>query len=134
MLSLVGCRSEQDRKLRVGTIDTARILTEMPQYKEVQGQIQSDESSFRAHLPDPNTRLSPQETSRLQDELQKKRRDWEKVVRDLMKQSVQKITDSTQEVSQQRDIDIVVVNTTTDSVYFSAGQDITLDVLLKLQK
>jgi Skp family chaperone for outer membrane proteins len=130
-----GCRNDPDRKLRVGVIDTTRILQEMPQYKDLQAQIQSDKSSFLANLPDPNKKISPQEAAKVQEEAASKQRDWEKLVMDLMKTSVQKITETTAEVARQRDLDMVVINTpATNVVYYYAGQDVTLDVLLKLQK
>lgn len=128
----IGCGNRGDGKLRVGLIDTGRILEEMPRYRDLRNDLAKDRSSFFAHMPANPTQ---EEMMRLQSEAEKKQKDWQKRVMETLQQAVKEIEGLTAEVAKQKDLDMVVISTPySKTVYYHAGQDITIDVLLKLQK
>lgn len=137
MLSLLlsGCQksaTREDGKLRVGLINTSRILEEMPKYRDLRNNLAQERGSFMASLPE---NPSKEEFDRVQKDAAKKQKDWEKRVMDTVQQSVKEISALTADVAKQKDLDLVVISTPyTNSIYYHAGQDITIDVLLKLQK
>lgn len=135
-LAMVGCGEKSDGgKLRVGVLDTTRILTEMPKYKDLQSNLAREQSEFQSRLPQPGAQLSEDEIKQLQKEADKKRSEFQKRVNQTIQTAIKDIRDLTTKVAQEKNLDIVVVNTPyNQSVHYHSGQDVTVDVILKLKR
>ena len=135
-LALMGCGSkESDGKLRVGVLDTSRILSEMPKYKDLQSNLAREQQDFQSKMPRPGSDVSPEDVKQLQKEAGKKQAEFQKRVDQTIQAAIKDIRDLTTQVSEEKNLDIVVVNTPyTPSVHYSSGQDITIDVMLKMKR
>jgi len=134
---VAGCGggSSKGGNLRVGVLNTARIVDQDPAYKTLQLNIMSEKSTFITSLPENPEGLSKEELNKFRQDSQKKQAEWQKKVMAFIQQSVKQITNVTAEVAKQRDLDMVVINTPfTNAVHYTSGQDITLDVMLKLNR
>lgn len=134
---VAGCGggSSKGGALRVGILNTARIVENDPAYKSLQLNIMSEKSSFLEGLPQNPEELTKEQRGKFQEDSQKKQAEWQKKVMAFIQQSVKQITSITAEVAKQRDLDMVVINTPfTNAVHYTSGQDITLDVMLKLNR
>lgn len=134
---LAGCGGgpQKGGTLRVGVLNTARIVEEDPAYKSLQLSIMSEKSNFLEGLPENPDALTQDQRSKFRQDSQKKQAEWQKKVMAFIQQSVKQITDITADVAKQRDLDMVVINTPfTNAVHYTSGQDITLDVMLKLNR
>lgn len=134
---VAGCGggSQKGGTIRVGVLNTARIVDQDPAYKTLQLNIMSEKSSFLGSLPENPEQLTKEERLKFSQDSQKKQAEWQKKVMAFIQQSVKQITDVTAEVAKQRDLDMVVINTPfTNAVHYTSGQDITLDVMLKLNR
>lgn len=134
---VAGCGggAQKGGPLRVGVLNTARIVDQDPAYKSLQLNIMSEKSSFLSALPENPEELTQDERTKFRQDSQKKQAEWQKKVMAFIQQSVKQITNVTAEVAKQRDLDMVVINTPfTNAVHYTSGQDITLDVMLKLNR
>ncbi len=121
--------------IRVGILNTARIVENDPAYKSLQLNIMSEKTSFLEGLPENPEELTVDQRGKFRQDSQKKQAEWQKKVMAFIQQSVKQITSITAEVAKQRDLDMVVINTPfTNAVHYTSGQDITLDVMLKLNR
>lgn len=135
-LALTGCGEKSDSStLRVGVLDTTRILTEMPKYKDLQSNLAREQREFQSRLPQPGAQLSEEEIKQLQKEAEKKRTEFQKRVNQTIQTAIKDIRELTTKVAQEKKLDIVVVNTPyNQSVHYHSGQDVTVDVILKLKR
>ena len=123
-------------KLRVGKIDTTRILADMPQYKELQSAMVKDKAAYYDSMPkmDPK-KISKEGWDQLRVKAQAKQGEWQKKISDMMKESIKQITDQTAEIAKQRNLDMVVVDTPySHTIQYIDGPDVSTDVILKLKK
>ncbi|MBT9587905.1 OmpH family outer membrane protein [bacterium] len=135
-LSLTGCTGKvDDGKLRVGVLDTSRILSEMPKYKDLQSNLVREQREFQSKLPQPGADISQEDMKQLQKEADKKRLEFQKRVNTTVQTAIKDIRDLTTQVAEEKNLDIVVVSTPyTPSVHYHSGQDITIDVMLKMKR
>lgn len=122
-------------QLRVGVLDTAQILAEMPKYRDLQAKLTREQAEFQSQLAQEPSDISEQRIKQIQKDALKKREEWQKRVDQTIQGAIQDIKDLTKQVAEEKNLDIVVVNTPmTRSVHYHHGQDITLDVRLKLKR
>jgi Skp family chaperone for outer membrane proteins len=135
-LALTGCGGqENDGKLRVGVLDTSRILSEMPKYKDLQSNLMREQREFQSKLPQPGSDVSEEDMKQLQKEADKKRSEFQKRVSQTVQTAIKDIRELTTQVAEDKNLDIVVVSTPyTPSVHYHSGQDITIDVMLKMKR
>ena len=77
---------------------------------------------------------SEEEAETLRKQIEKRSADWQKRVDAFMEDSIKKVEKSTAEIARERGLDIVVVdNPLTRTVKYRDGEDITLDVSVKIQ-
>lgn len=134
-LLLCGCGGKSDGKLRVGVLDTAQILSEMPKYKDLQANLTREQAEFQTQLSKEGQGLTEDRAKKLQADVLKRRSEWQKRVNQTIQGAIVDIKELTQQVAQEKNLDIVVVSTPFNrSVHYHAGQDVTLDVRLKLKR
>lgn len=135
-LLLSGCGGgKSDGQLRVGVLDTAQILSEMPKYRDLQSRLTREQAEFQSQLAQEPTGISEARMRELQQDALKKRQDWQKRVDQTIQDAIKDIKDMTGQVAQEKKLDIVVVSTPmNNAVHYHQGQDVTLDVRLKLKR
>ncbi|MBN9415918.1 MAG: OmpH family outer membrane protein [Candidatus Eremiobacteraeota bacterium] len=136
-----GCGGGQsgDGKMRVGVLDTTRILAEMPKYKDLQSNLAREQREFQnqlqSQLPAPGTDISDEKKKQLEQEVAKKRSEFQTRVNQTIQTAIKDIKDLTTQVAEEKHLDLVVVSTPfNNSVHYNGGQDVTIDVLLKLKR
>lgn len=121
-------------KLNVGVVDTTRILPEMSSYQSLRSDMMRDRTDFLESLPDAS-KLNKDLMQKLQAESDRRESGWRKKTMEIIADAVKQISQKTGEVAGQKHIDIVVVNTPfNSSIYYYSGQDITLDVMIGLNR
>jgi Skp family chaperone for outer membrane proteins len=134
-LLTMGCQGGGDRPLRIGVLDTAQILTLMPKYRDLQGNLAREQMEFQASLPKPGSDLTQEEAKVIQKDAERRQREFQKRANQTIQDAIKDIRELTNEVAKQKDLDMVVVRTPySNSVHFYAGTDITLDVKILLQQ
>ena len=124
-----------DGKMRVGVLDTTRILAEMPKYKDLQSSLAREQRDFMSKLPQPGADVSDAEKKQIQAEADKKRSEFQTRVNSTIQTAIKDIKDLTTQVAEEKHLDLVVVSTPfNNSVHYNGGQDVTIDVLLKLKR
>lgn len=132
---LCGCQSSGDGKMRIGVLDTSRILEDMPKYKDLQANLTREQMEFQNTLPRQGSDVTEDQMKLIQQSVEKRRGEWQKRVNQTIQAAIKDIKDLTEEVARDKKLDIVVVSTPfTRSVHYNSGQDITLDVLLKMKQ
>ncbi len=141
---LCGCQASEPKatsdgpptpSMKIGVIDTTRVLPEIPAYRTLKTNMMRDRTSFVASLPQDPSRLTKEQMAQYQQEAQQKQAEWQKKTLETIHEAVKTIKTQTAEVAQQKGIDLVVVNTPyANSIFYYSGQDITLDVMLKMNK
>jgi Skp family chaperone for outer membrane proteins len=134
-----GGGSAGDGKMRVGVLDTTRILAEMPKYKDLQSNLAREQREFQnklqSELPAPGADLSEDKKKQLEQEVAKKRSEFQTRVNQTIQTAIKDIKDLTTQVAEEKHLDLVVVSTPfNNSVHYNGGQDVTIDVLLKLKR
>ena len=124
-----------DCKLRVGVLDTTRILAEMPKYKDLQSNLAREQRDFQSTLPQPGADVSEEQMKQIQQQAAKKRSEFQTRVSQTIQTAIKDIKDLTTQVAEEKHLDLVVVSTPFNpSVHYNGGQDVTIDVLLKLKR
>ncbi|MFN8606080.1 MAG: OmpH family outer membrane protein [Vulcanimicrobiota bacterium] len=135
-----GCGgSAGDGKVRVGVLDTTRILEEMPKYKDLRDSLTREQIDFQRKMqdkmPQPGADVSPEQVKEIQKEVAKKRSEFQTRVNQMLQTAIKDIKDLTAQVAEEKHLDLVVVSTPfSPSVHYNGGQDVTIDVLLKLKR
>lgn len=128
-----GCDSadKEPQKLKVATVDIMRVMEERPETVA----IRLDWASQRGDTAMKISKVkSEEEAEALRKQIEKRSEDWQKRVDAFMEDSIKKVEKSTAEIAKERGLDIVVVdNPLTQTVKFRDGEDITLDVSVKIQ-
>lgn len=136
LMLLSGCESKEgDGKMRVGVLDTSRILAEMPKYKDLQSNVAKEQMEFQNSLPKPGEDVSEEQMKAIEKDAEKRREEFQKRVNQTIQDAIKDIRDLTNQVAAEKQLDLVIVKTPySNSVHFFQGQDITLDVMLKMQR
>lgn len=135
-----GCGGGQsgDGKMRVGVLDTTRILAEMPKYKDLQSNLAREQREFQTQIESQlpqNSDISEEKKRQLEQEVNKKRSEFQTRVNQTLQAAIKDIKDLTTQVAEEKHLDLVVVSTPFNrSVHYNGGQDVTIDVLLKLKR
>lgn len=129
-----GC---QPRALTVGTVDTEQIIRENPKYMEMSVMFSDERSQLFSQIPSNVRSLSGAERKALQERIAKEAAErssrFDKLYRETMAQLQKDIQAQAAEVAREKNLDLVVINTMRyPVVLYSAGDNITLDILLKM--
>jgi hypothetical protein len=128
-----------DGKIRVGVLDTTRILEEMPKYKDLRDSMQREQIDFQRKIQDKMASVgenaSDEQKKQIGNEIAKKRSEFQTRVNQMLQTAIKDIKDLTSQVAEEKHLDLVVVSTPySPSVHYNGGQDVTIDVLLKLKR
>lgn len=132
------CGGCQRRSLHVGTVNAEKIISENPKYMELRVVLSDERQKLYSQIPKNVSSMSGTEKKALQEKLAKdaaERSDkFSKLYRESMAKLQEDIKSHASEVAKDKNLDIVVVNTMMNYpvVLYSSGENITLDILLKM--
>ena len=126
-LILTGCGQEQ-----IGSVDVDKVMAEAPRVKtlltEAEGKIKETEEKFQQDYGDKD--LTEEETLKAQMEFQRK---IEAINQGYATQIRSRMDVVIAEVSQEKNIDVVISNSAGDKMIFHGAVDVTDDVIKKMQ-
>lgn len=133
-LGICGCANST---LKVATVNTERIIAENPKYMELKVVLADERKQLYSQIPANVNKMTGAEKKALQKKLEKEAADrskkFDKLYRDSMSKLQEDIKDQAAEVCGDKNIDLVVVDSINyPVVLYSAGDNITLDILLKM--
>lgn len=127
-MCLTGCG-----QVKVGCIDEERIASEAPQIKATMEEGSKKMEEVQAELVkkfDENPNMSKEEAEKIQTEAQRKAMGYSQ---QYMTQVQQKLNVALEEISKEKDLDVVMANSQYQKNVFIGGIDITDEVIKKLQ-
>ena len=126
-LILTGCGQEQ-----IGSVDVDKVMAEAPRVKtlltEAEGKIKETEEKFQQDYGDKD--LTEEETLKAQMEFQRK---IEAINQGYATQIRNRMDVVIEEVSREKNIDVVISNSAGDKMIFHGAVDVTDDVIKKMQ-
>lgn len=127
-----GCASEPgEQKLKVGTVDVMRVMEERPETRAIRLEWSSQAGDTAMRI---SALKDPAEAEALKKEIEKRSKAWQNKVDDFMEESVNLIEAEAAAIAEERGIDLVVVdNAFNPYIRYRDGEDLSLDVSMKLQ-
>ena len=126
-LILTGCGQSQ-----IGSVDVDRVMAEAPRVKtlltEAEGKIKEAQEKFQKDYGDKE--LSEEDAVKLQMDFQRK---LEGINQGYASQIKSRMDVVINEISQEKNIDVVLSNAKNDKTIFQGAIDITDDVIKKMQ-
>ncbi len=134
---LLGGSGCAERTLKVGVVNTERIIRENPKYMELNVILSDERSKLYSQIPSNVRSMSVAQKKALQEKLAKDAAEssskFDKLYNESMKGLREDIKNQASEVAKDKGIDLVVVNTVNyPVVLYTNGDNITLDILLKM--
>jgi hypothetical protein len=137
LLVLAGCQPDQpaaDQKvgaLRLGTVDVMRVMEEKPETAQIRLDWAAQAGDTYARLGDVKDKA---EYDKLQQEIKKSNQEWQKRMDAFMEKSIAQVEVEAEKLAREKGIDLVVVdNPMTKTLRYHNGEDLTTDILLRLQ-
>jgi len=133
-LSLAGCNSNegQPAKLKVGTVDVLRVMEGRRETMDIRLEWANQAGEAYLQLSDVRDQV---EALALRKEIERRSEVWQKRMDAFMEESINLVEKEASSIARDKGLDIVVVeNILTKNVRFTDGEDLTLDVSLRLQK
>ncbi len=134
---VVGCESppaegEKIAPLRLGTVDVMRVMEERPEtvqirldWAEQAGKTYTDLS----HVKDKT------EYDALQKQIAEHSEAWQKRMDSFMEKSISEVEIEAEKLAREKNLDIILVdNPMTKTLRYHDGQDLTTDILIRLQQ
>lgn len=127
-LILTGCGQE-----KIGSVDKAKVMSESPRAKAAFEEAKADVDKIIAEFDQkyPNKEeLSQEDAMKANTELQ---RELQKIQQKYLVKLESKFDVIVHEISQEKDISVVINNPSEDKLIFQGAIDITDDVMKKMQ-
>lgn len=129
-----GCGSTEvskDSELSIGTVDVMRVMEERPETVQIKLEWAAQAGSTYLEM----TELTNQdEQAALQSKVARSSEQWRQRMAKFVADSVKEVEAAGAAVAKERNLDIVLVdNPLTRPIKYLEGDDITLDVMLKIQ-
>lgn len=126
-LILTGCGQAQ-----IGSVDVDKVMAEAPRVKtllaEAEGKVKETEEKFQQDYADKD--LTEEETLKAQMEFQRK---LESINQAYASQIRSRMDVVIEEISREKNIDVVVSNSADQKMIFQGAVDVTDDVIKKMQ-
>lgn len=129
---VIGCAPQgETAKLKVGTVDVVRVLEERPETHKIKLEWQAKRGDAAMRM---SAAKDQAEAEAIQKQIDQQSVAWQKRMDEFMGESKELIEKEATVLAKERGLDLVVVdNPLTRSVKYRDGEDLTLDVLVKLQ-
>ena len=126
-LILTGCGQAQ-----IGSVDVEKVMLEAPRVKtlmtEAESKIKETEEKFQQEYG--NKEMTEEETAKAQMEFQRKLEGINQAYATQIKSRMDVVIE---EVSREKNIDVVISNSAEDRMIFHGAVDVTDDVIKKMQ-
>lgn len=137
LLGLTAC-TERQPQMKVGIVNTARIVQENPKYLDLNVLLMQERDAVYSQIPANVGSLPDSEKRKLQEKLSKEAAErsgqFDKLVRDFMTKLQGDIKQSAEQVAREKGIDVVIIDTPyMPTVLYQSGENITTDILLKMR-
>ena len=134
-LSLFGCGpkdGEASKEIKVGTVDVMRVVEERPETRRIKLDWATQAGDMKVRLANVKNKS---EFDAVQQEIAAQNEAWQKRMNDFMEDSIELMETEVESLAKDQNIELVVVNNTlTNTVLYSGGEDITTDILVRLQQ
>ncbi len=137
VLVVAGCQSqpkegEKISALKIGTVDVMRVMEEKPETVQIRLDWKTQAGDTYLAL---NNVKSQQEYESLQKQIEVHSEAWQERMNVFMEKSIAEVEEETIALAKERGLDLVVVdNPLTKTLRYRDGEDLTLDILLRLQE
>ena len=126
-LLIAGCGEGQ-----IGSVDVSKVMAEAPRVKtlmeEAQGKVTAEQQKFEQETS--GKELSNEETLKVQMDFQRKLESINQAYASQIKSRMDVVIE---EVAREKNIDVVINNSSEQKLLFKGGIDITQDVIKKMQ-
>ena len=126
-LIITGCGEGQ-----IGSVDVSKVMTEAPRVKklmeEAQGKVTAEQQKFEQE--NAGKELSDEEALKVQMDFQRK---LESINQAYAAQIKSRMDVVIEEISREKNLDVVINNSSEQKILFKGGIDVTQDVINKMQ-
>ncbi|MBI3930124.1 MAG: OmpH family outer membrane protein [Armatimonadetes bacterium] len=131
---LAGCGGGESR-LRIGVVDTSRVLSELPEYQSMRMTVAREASDLFLESRGDGKPPTQEEIEQFRVDAQARSEEMNKRVQSFLEETIDKIRVHSEDIAAERGIDLVVAdNPFTRSVQYYDGDDITTDIVLRMEK
>lgn len=137
LLVVSGCgdpapkEGEKVGKLRLGTVDVMRVMEEKPETVQIKLDWATQAGTTYNQLVNAKDKV---EYGALQKQIAKQNEAWQKRMDEFMKKSVAEVEVQAEKLAREKGIDVVLVdNNLTKTLKYSDGEDLTTEILIRLQ-
>ncbi len=133
---LAGCQSTtpesgQVSALRLGSVDIMRVMEEKPETVQIKLDWATQAGRTYTELANVKDKAAYDE---LQKQIAQQSQAWQKRMDEFVEKSVAEVEIEAEKLARERGLDIIVVdNTLTKTLKYTNGQDLTTDILIRLQ-
>lgn len=136
VLGMSGCSWQ--RGIKVGMVDTDRIVRENPKYMELKvmqaGEIQALRQQVPSNLRSMSVSQRQEVRKKLFKDAQEREDKFSKKYMEFLNKLTEDIRGAAHSVAKDRSYDLIIVNSPSErTVLYISGDDITTDILLKLK-
>lgn len=137
VLVVAGCQSapkegEKISALKIGTVDVMRVMEETPETVQIRLDWKTQAGDTYLAL---NNVKNQQEYEVLQQQITAHSEAWQERMNTYMEKSIAEVESEAATLAEERRLDLVVVdNPLTETLKYHSGEDLTLDILLRLQE
>lgn len=131
-----GCDStpkegEKISALRLGTVDVMRVMEERPETVQVRLDWATLAGRNYTDLADVKDKV---EYEALQKQIAQQSEDWQKRMDSFIEKSITEVEVEAEKLAREKGIDLIVVdNPLTKTLKYAKGEDLTVDILFRLQ-
>jgi hypothetical protein len=137
LLALVsGCQQppkegEKISPLKLGTVDVMRVMEEKPETVQIKLDWATQAGQTYTKLANAKDRAA---YDALQKQIEEQSVAWQKRMDTFMEQSIAEVEVEAEKLARERGLDMIVVdNTLTKTLKYNSGEDLTTDILIRLQ-
>ena len=136
LTSLSGCSGEPPEgqsvgALKLGTVDVIRVMEEKPETVQIKLDWATQAGRTYTDLANVKDKVAYEA---LQKQIAEQSQTWQKRMNDFMEKSIAEVEIEAEKLARERGLDIIVVdNTLTKTLKYNNGQDLTTDILIRLQ-
>lgn len=134
--ALCGCQGAPSEgqsvaPLKLGTVDVMRVMEEKPETVQIKLDWATQAGRTYTELANVKDKAAYEA---LQKQIAKQSEAWQKRMDEFMEKSIAEVEVEAEKLARERGLDMIVVdNTLTKTLKYTNGQDLTTDILIRLQ-
>lgn len=136
VLGISGCSTQ--RTMKVGLVDTDRIIRENPKYMELNVILAGERDAVRMQIPENFGKMDEKQRQEVRKKLVKDAQErsdkFSKKYMEFLNKLTEDIRGSAKAIADDRHFDMIIVDSPSNpTVLYNSGDNITTDILLKLK-